>query len=169
MTVLDMRVAEETGAGRDHQVPQSDRAPKLGLGRLENIVGYLLRRAYRHSRRHALPVLQAHGFKELEITALIIVIENPGCSLTDLAHAVDVELPVAQRHLKNLEAAGRVVSSKSATDRRVTTYRPTQKGLADYAAMIEEAHKVDDEFYEDLDVEDLRGFVRSLKALSGIG
>lgn len=151
-----LRVQDDTSSG------------KLKLGRLENTVGFLLRRAYRHSLRHVHPVLNAHGFKELETTALIIVIENPGCSLTEVARAVDVELPVAQRHLKALESSGRVISSKSPTDRRVTTYRATDKGIADYDEMAEEAHRVDDVLYDVLDKSDYDAMIRSLKTLSGI-
>ena len=148
---------------------QDDRTlNKLTLGRLEDTVGFLLRRAYRHSVRHVLPVLNSYDFKELEATALIIIIENPGCSLTDVARAVDVELPVAQRHLKALEKARRITSSKSRTDRRVTTYLATEKGVSDYQEMAEQAHRVDDALYEVLSPKDYDAMMRSLRMLSGI-
>ena len=144
-----------------------DEIRPLQLGRLDTTVGYLLRRAYRRCRDRVLPVLEQFGFKEIEYTTLIVVIENPDCSLTNIAHAVAVDLPVAHRHVARLQKLGYITKSRSGKDRRVTTYRVTEKGRQIDAAMREATDTADNGLYRHLDTAEHAAFIRYLHTIIG--
>lgn len=130
--------------------------PDVRLGILESTIGYLLRRAYRRFRNLVLPELEKFGFKEVEISALVIITENPNCSLSDIAAAVAVDLPVAHRYVARLQKLGCVTMVKSKQDRRVATFKATSEGARTLRKMGELVQKADSVLYDQLSPEEKR-------------
>lgn len=140
----------------------------LRYGELADTVGFLLRCSYRKSRNLVVPILEEHGLKEAEISALIVIKENPNCSLTDVATAVSAELPVAQRYVINLEQQGYIASRKSKIDRRVTNFTVTTEGLKIHKLLGPLCRAADDTLYEQLGKKELETLIKVLQKISGV-
>lgn len=113
-------------------------------------------------------VLEENGLKEIELTTLIAVKNNPGCSLSDIAKVASVDLPVAHRHAQRLEKIGYIEGRKSQNDRRVTIYRITQRGTEVEARVKELSQKADKFLYKDISEQDMANLLQTLQKISGI-
>ncbi len=112
------------------RAPEAVDTDAVKLGRLENIVGYPLRRAQ-------IAVFEdfARRFAALDLTpaqfsALVAIAENPGRTQTDIAAALGVQRPNFVALMHGLERRGLAERLRSGADRRANALRLTAAGCA---------------------------------------
>jgi DNA-binding MarR family transcriptional regulator len=81
---------------------------------------------------------RAAGLHRLEFTVLMLVHENPGCTASSLAKALNVSAPNMALWLERLIAKGHVEREPGTTDRRVSHLRSTVQGAQLAAQAIED-------------------------------
>jgi DNA-binding MarR family transcriptional regulator len=71
-----------------------------------------------------------HEITMRQIGALGVIVENPGCSVRELAAKLGVNRPAMSRALSGLKQMGFVQKTKSKKDRRLVSAQATAKGRA---------------------------------------
>ena len=140
----------------------------INLGTLEHSLAYLMRRAYRNSQKYVAPVMARYNFKGIELTTLVIIMENPKCNLSDIAQAVAVELPVAHRITKILIEKGFATSQKSKEDKRATLYQTTEIGQEAAEKATAEICGADTPLFKGITDAQMRSMVQSLQIIAGV-
>jgi DNA-binding MarR family transcriptional regulator len=108
-----------------------DTTPAGGLTEVElqQLVGYQLAQATITTNdvftRH---VGKPLGLRRVEYTLLMLIKENPGCSASRLARALDLTAPNIAMWVAHLEEQGWVKREQSETDRRAQHLRLSPKG-----------------------------------------
>ncbi|MDF0729505.1 MarR family transcriptional regulator [Pseudomonas entomophila] len=97
----------------------SPAAPQEVLdGALDNLVGYVMRRAQMKITQDLTQRLQVHDIRPAQFTALNIIERSPGLMQAELAKALAVEPPQAVLMVNKLEARGLAMRVRSNPDKR---------------------------------------------------
>ena len=104
-------------------------AGQLAEASLEQVVGYQLAQAtIATDGVFSAQVGKPMGLRRVEYTILKLIGENPACTATRVARALDVTAPNLTMWIDRLEASGLVVREKSTTDRRSQHLNLSAKG-----------------------------------------
>ncbi|MEO4045924.1 MarR family transcriptional regulator [Pseudomonas sp. CAU 1711] len=85
---------------------------------LDNLVGYVMRRAQMKLMQHLTTRLEAHDIRPAQFTALSIIEQSPGLMQADLAKALAIEPPQAVLMINKLESRGLAMRVRSNPDKR---------------------------------------------------
>jgi DNA-binding MarR family transcriptional regulator len=97
----------------------SDSAAAAALdSSLNNLVGYVLRRAQMKLFQHLASRLEAHDLRPAQFTALSIIEQSPGLMQAELARALAIEPPQAVLMVNKLEERGLAMRVRSNPDKR---------------------------------------------------
>lgn len=111
---------------------QPDRTPQARLreGRLHGLVGYQLAQAAIVTDAVFDEQMRPGGLRQVELTMLALILDNPGVTARQLARALAVTPPNVTVWLDRLEMRGLVGRTRSETDGRVQHLRLTEAGTA---------------------------------------
>jgi DNA-binding MarR family transcriptional regulator len=125
---MDGTTAETAGGGdTPHPMPH---VPGVDYGLLDDLIGYGIRRAQLAIYDDFIRSLAQWDITPPRFSALVIVGNNPGLKLTDLANVLVVARSGAVILADTLEARGLVERRASATDRRAWGLHLTRSGRA---------------------------------------
>lgn len=118
-------------------------APALRQGFLPKLIGYQIRRAHARMRRDFnQSTADLHlGFRPGEVSAMVLIIENPGLIQIELARELDVDKATVVSLVDHLEKAGLVRRQRSTKDRRKQALLPTREGVR----MVQELRRLTEE------------------------
>lgn len=123
----------------DKLSPQINDEPETEAGLRDSIVcdlpGYNLKRSYMLVRSAAEAALVRHELRVVSMTALSLIVDNPGIAPSQIADALQMERPNIVVIIDDLEARELVDRARSTTDRRRYALTATLKGrrLRDHA------------------------------------
>jgi DNA-binding MarR family transcriptional regulator len=111
--------------------------------RLEQFTGYLMKRAFNLVQSDLARVLEPFGLRMLSFSTLMVVIDNPDITQTQLAQALSVERSNIVVVLDVLEEAGLLNRNPVPRNRRAYALRATLAGqrLADKASKAVAEHE----------------------------
>ncbi|WP_299027790.1 MarR family transcriptional regulator [uncultured Sulfitobacter sp.] len=95
---------------------------------LRTFVGYHMKRAFNVVQADLAKTLKPFELRMLTYTALVLIVDNPGLSQSQLADAMDVERPNLVVIVDELEQRELIVRQRVPTDRRAYALRVTLKG-----------------------------------------
>ena len=110
---------------------------------LRQFVGYNMKRAFNVVQADLTQTLKPLGLRMLTYTALVLIVENPGLSQSQLAAAMDVERPNLVEIIDELEQRALVLRRRVPADRRIYALTATPKGiqLCQKALAADKAHE----------------------------
>lgn len=138
----------------------------MNYSQIEESIGYLLRRVNRIAREVTVPVLEKHGLLPMELSTLVIIRDNPGCTLRELAGAVYLEPPATHRMIKGLEEKGLVTRNKSDHDARYIHINITPAGQDKIDKTSEQVLSIEHEFTSRLTDDQKENLISMLKTLA---
>lgn len=111
--------------------------------RLGGLLGYGLRRASNAVQADLAETLKPFDLRMITYTALVLVVDNPGLSQTQLAAAMDVERPNLVVIVDELERRDLITRDRVPTDRRTYALTATLAGgrLCDQAGTAVRQHE----------------------------
>ena len=112
-----------TPSGRRRQRPVP-----ADLGGLDELVGYIVRRAQLWMVQDFRRALKGLGITPAQFSVLRVIAANPGISQVRVAEALAIERARLVQMIDSLEVAGHVERTRSATDRRSHALRLTESG-----------------------------------------
>lgn len=104
-------------------------------GGLENMSGFLISLAQAYVFEHFSEELTPKGMRPAQISALILIRENPGIRHGELAEMLKLKLAYTTKLIKSFEADGWVRREQSEEDRRAIQLYLTPEGAAFVDAM----------------------------------
>ena len=110
---------------------------------LRQFVGYNMKRAFNVVQADLTQTLKPLGLRMLTYTALVLIVENPGLSQSQLAAAMDVERPNLVEIIDELEQRALVLRRRVPADRRIYALTATPEGiqLCQKALAADKAHE----------------------------
>ncbi|MEC3860528.1 MarR family transcriptional regulator [Mesobacterium sp. TK19101] len=111
--------------------------------RLRGLLGYRLRRASNAVQADLAETLKPFDLRMITYTALVLVVDNPGLSQSQLAAAMDVERPNLVVIVDELERRELITRDRVPTDRRTYALNATLAGrrLCDQAESAVRQHE----------------------------
>lgn len=119
---------------KSENAPQSP--AKINDKTMRRFVGYHMKRAFNVIQADLTDVLQPLDLRMLTYTALVLIVDNPGLSQTQLAAAMDVERPNLVVIIDELERRELIVREKVPTDRRTYALKATLAGQRLYEKAV---------------------------------
>lgn len=95
---------------------------------LQGLVGYHMKRAFNVVQADLTKTLKPYELRMLTYTALVLIVDNPGLSQSQLAHAMDVERPNLVVIVDELEQRDLITRNRVPTDRRAYALLATLQG-----------------------------------------
>ncbi|MFZ2102728.1 MAG: MarR family winged helix-turn-helix transcriptional regulator [Oricola sp.] len=111
-----------------NRVEDAATPPGVSDETLRGLAGYSIKRASNVVQADLARTLQPFGLRMITFTALILIVDNPDLSQTQLAGALAVERSNLVVIVDDLEKAGLIIRNPSATDRRSHALRATPDG-----------------------------------------
>ncbi len=110
---------------------------------LQRFVGYHMKRAFNVVQADLTRTLRPFDLRMLTYTALVLIVDNPGLSPSQLAEAMDVERPNMGVIVDELEQRALIQRARVPTDRRTYALSATLQGkrLCDRAVKAVTAHE----------------------------
>lgn len=110
---------------------------------LRQFVGYHVKRASNVIQSDLAKVLKPFELRMLTYTALVLIVDNPGLSQSQLADAMDIERPNLVVVVDELEQNELIMRERVPTDRRTYALKATLAGrqLYDRAVAAVKAHE----------------------------
>ncbi|MFK7858260.1 MAG: MarR family winged helix-turn-helix transcriptional regulator [Granulosicoccus sp.] len=110
---------------------------------LSEFLGYHMKRAFNIVQSDLTQTLKPFGLRMLTFTALVLIVDNPGLSQSQLADAMDIERPNLVIIIDELEQRRLIVRDRVRTDRRMYALKATLAGrrLSKKALVATKAHE----------------------------
>ena len=128
-------MADQTGAqtgkksGAQTEKQSGEQAGNAGLDRsLRQLTGYVLRRASHLMQGNAAEVLKPHGLRITTFSALSVICEHPGVTLSQIAASLQMERSNTVQVIDALLSAGLIDKQRLASDRRAFALQATPGG-----------------------------------------
>ena len=103
---------------------------------LQRFVGYHLKRAFNVVQADLTHTLKPFELRKLTYSALVLIVDNPGLSQSQLADAMDIERPNLVVIVDELEQRELILRERVPTDRRAYALRATLKGQRLYKRTV---------------------------------
>jgi len=134
---------------------------------LQQFLGYHLKRASNVVQADLARTLKPFELRMLTYTALVLVVDNPGLSQTQLAEAMDVERPNLVVVVDELERRALITRNRVPSDRRAYALHATDNGaqLCARAVAAVTAHEM--ELFRGIDAQTAKTIVDALDTLHG--
>lgn len=95
---------------------------------LSDFLGYHMKRAFNVIQSDLTETLRPFELRMLTFTALVLIVDNPGLSQSQLADAMDIERPNLVVIIDELEQRRLIVRDRVRTDRRMYALKATLAG-----------------------------------------
>ena len=103
---------------------------------LQRFVGYHLKRAFNVVQSDLTQTLKPFDLRMLTYSALVLIVDNPGLSQSQLADAMDIERPNLVVIVDELDQRDLILRDRVPTDRRTYALRATLKGQSLYKRAV---------------------------------
>ncbi|MFK7993281.1 MAG: MarR family winged helix-turn-helix transcriptional regulator [Granulosicoccus sp.] len=132
---------------------------------LSQFLGYHMKRSFNVIQADLTQTLKPFGLRMLTFTALVLIVDNPGLSQSQLADAMDIERPNLVVIVDELEQRELIVRDRVQTDRRMYALRATAAGrrLCKQAVAADKAHET--RLLAGLDEKSRKNLIAGLSAL----
>ncbi len=149
-------------AGPKSTTPDSFRADDTTL---RQFVGYHMKRAFNVVQADLTQTLKPFDLRMLTYTALVLIVDNPGLSQSQLADAMDVERPNLVVIVDELEQRGLILRDRVPTDRRIYALSATLAGCQLCARAVEAVAGHERILLAGLDTETKDGMIAALQVI----
>ena len=136
----------------------------------DQLIGYNLKRSYLIVRNAAEGVLTPLGLRVVSMTALSLIVDNPGIAPSQIADALQMERPNIVVIIDDLETRQLISRARSKSDRRRFALTATVRGrrLRDQAtAAVSQAERAALGALSDQDKAQLLDLLRQMQARDG--
>lgn len=137
-------------------------AATVAEGALGGLLGYRLKRAYMRLHPAAQAALADLGIRVLPFSALCVIVENQGISLTEVGQALKIEKPNVGGIIDTLTRDGLITRAPSKTDRRRAVLIATARGRDLQARAVAAIMRSEDRLLARLDPSERQTLVRLL-------
>ena len=137
----------------------------LGIGPLEKLLGYQLRRVQNAAFQNFATHLNHREITPGQLGLLVLIDINPGVSQTDLAREVGVERSTLGEFIDRFVSRELVERRQVATDRRIHAIHLTAKGKRFLNQVLPEVEGHERDFTSQLSAQELRTLMRLLRRL----
>lgn len=132
---------------------------------LQRFLGYHLKRASNVVQADLARTLKPFDLRMLTYTALVLVVDNPGLSQSQLAGAMDIERPNLVVIVDTLEQRGLIVRDRVPTDRRAYALRATLQGRRLYDQAVAAVTRHEEALFQGMDQDTRATIVSALRRL----
>jgi DNA-binding MarR family transcriptional regulator len=132
---------------------------------LRNFVGYHLKRSFNVIQADLTQTLKPFGLRMLTFTALVLIVDNPGLSQSQLADAMDIERPNLVIIIDELEQRELIERNRVQTDKRIYALRATLAGKRLYKKAVAADMEHEARLLAGLDKETRKSLMTTLEAL----
>lgn len=119
-----MTASNEMRAAQDAEDPAANITDSMAA----ELVGYNLKRSYLVVRNAAQEVLEPMGLKVVSMTALSLIVDNPGIAPSQIADTLQMERPNIVVIIDELETRQLISRARSKQDRRRFALTATVRG-----------------------------------------
>lgn len=112
----------------DKNVPSKPEAFSASDATLQRFIGYHMKRAFNVVQADLTAALKPFDLRMLTYSALVLIVDNPGLSQSQLAAAMDVERPNLVVIVDELEQRALITRTRVPTDRRAYALHATLRG-----------------------------------------
>lgn len=118
------------------QLSENRPEPSIADSMADDLVGYNLKRSYLIVRNAAQAALDRHELRVVSMTALSLIVDNPGIAPSQIADALQMERPNIVVIIDELKSRQLISRARSTSDRRRFALTATMRGrrLRDQAA-----------------------------------
>jgi DNA-binding MarR family transcriptional regulator len=157
-------VKKKPRAKQSPSTPEQRRAAQQTHAlRLENLVGYNLRRAYGVQMQRFRAVFAPLSIRPVQLSILGLIHENPGLTQSDLGKALQIERANVVTLIDQLERRRLVERRPGRTDRRARELQLTPIGRKLAADLLERHARLEEDLAEKLGPEERDMLLRILK------
>lgn len=149
--------------------PDGPAGGTLAFNGLDGLLGFRLRLAQNAMHRDFLNSLADIQITQRQTGALWLIGANPGVSQAELADALLMDRATMVAVLDRLEADGRILRARSASDRRRHELHLTPRGVKALAAARREIARHEKRFVRRLDPGDLETLLTCLDRIAAAG
>jgi DNA-binding MarR family transcriptional regulator len=110
------------------EMPKIEDDAETPISRLEDLVGYHLRRASVFDLQGAVPALEPAGTRPVPMSVLLSIVETPGISSADICRALGMKRANIVSILADLEERGLLLRETDTSDQRIQRLFPTRRG-----------------------------------------
>lgn len=111
-------------------------SPKVSDETLRLFIGYHMKRAFNEIQTDLAQTLKPFDLRMLTYTALVLIVDNPGLSQSQLAAAMDVERPNLVVIVDEIERRELITRDRVPTDRRTYALKTTLAGRQLYEKAV---------------------------------
>lgn len=108
--------------------PEEDGRKTRGSERLEDLVGYHLRRASVFDLQGAVAALEAANTRPVPLSVLLSIVETPGITAAEICRSLGMQRANIVSILAELEERGLFLREADLADQRVQRLFPTRRG-----------------------------------------
>jgi DNA-binding MarR family transcriptional regulator len=136
---------------------------------LQGFMGYHMKRAFNVVQADLTKTLKPYELRMLTYTALVLIVDNPGLSQSQLAVAMDVERPNLVVIVDELEQRDLITRTRVPSDRRAYALQATLTGqrLCRRAVKVVVAHE--DALFQGIDAQTREVVVAALQLIQSQG
>jgi len=132
---------------------------------LRALHGYQMKRTFNAIQSDLNKTLKPFDLRMLTYTALVLVVDNPGLSQSQLAEAMDIERPNLVVIVDELERRDLIVRDRLPTDRRVYALKATLAGRRLYEKSIAAVTAHEEAFLQGIDAEALAAAMEVMRRI----
>jgi DNA-binding MarR family transcriptional regulator len=145
--------------------PKQHRAQATSALRIENLVGYNLRRAYAVLMQRFRTVFAPRSIRPVQLSILGLIQENPGITQSDLGRKLKIERANVVTLIDQLERRRLIERRSGAADRRARLLQLTPTGQHLTAEILEEHARLEEDLVQRIGAGDLETLLRILRKI----
>lgn len=136
---------------------------------LQRFVGYHLKRAFNVVQADLTQTLKPFELRMLTYSALVLIVDNPGLSQSQLADAMDIERPNLVVIVDELEQRELIMRERVPTDRRAYALRATLKGQRLFKRAVDAVAEHEAALFKGIDQQTRETIVSALRLIRSRG
>ena len=148
-----------------HEAPVNQSRDGHRLGRLNDYLGFRLRRVHQQLSRGFSERATQYGLRTGAFSALAIIEANPGISQTEMARIIDVDASIAVALIDSLKKRGYIRRKRDTEDKRRYSIELTEQGVEMLDSVFAIVQEIEDQALHSLTPTELLTLNRLLDQL----
>jgi len=144
---------------------QPARSIDINYQTLNRFVGYHMKRAFNVVQADLTQTLKPFDLRMLTYTALVLIVDNPGLSQSQLAAAMDIERPNLVVIVDELERRDLIVRNRVPADRRAYALKATLAGRRLYEKAVAAVVAHEARLFANLDTDTRDALIKALSTV----
>jgi DNA-binding MarR family transcriptional regulator len=161
-------VKEKSPRKSSNSTPKQHRAKTTRALRVEDLVGYNLRRAYAVLMQRFRTVFAPRSIRPVQLSILGLIHENPGITQSDLGRKLKIERANVVTLIDQLERRRLIERRSGAADRRARLLQLTPAGQHLTAEILEEHARLEEDVAQRIGAADLETLLRILRKIHNL-